>query len=129
MGEQEWATPPQRRNNNGMLRLGFGSWRIEVSGRDVMLVLLLVVIGASLAWINYTGFQAMTAGQTRITTEMVARQKEHDAILDGNNRLVCALSMEVPERRQALLSGGDKPGDPCRWLLTIGRGKSRESRQ
>lgn len=107
---------PRPPANNGALRLRLpGGWAAEVTGRELLLVVVLLVIGTALAWINYTGFTAILVGQQHLGVASEQRREEHEAIRKGNDALVCALSMEIPERRQAVLSG-----DVCRWLVTAG---------
>lgn len=85
-------------NGNG-LTLAVPGGSLQVTGRDVVMAVLIILVGI----LVYRGFEA--------------NAQQHATLTHTFDRLGCLLSLDMPERLEALQSG-----DPCHYALTVRRG-------
>lgn len=107
-------------NGNGRTRLtiGWGKAVLQAQGRDIVMYVVLVgsILGAG--YIMRQGLREVvleqSGGRDRAVSTIVEIQtKQHQAIVDGMDRLVCILVVPPEKREGALL----KWADPCMALI------------
>ena len=103
------ASPDSPRNGNGMTLTGIWG-TLRVHGRDVVLILLLVVGFYSVVTILRDGFATLSLATN-------GRMAEHQKLLDAQNELGCVLMMSQDARVDSL----SDPQGICHYVRTFYR--------
>jgi hypothetical protein len=110
-----------RRPVNGRdgVNIRFPGGALTASGRDVVLLVVILAGFAGVMWTTYAGFQGMGKISGALVEELKERGREHLAITQGNRDLVCTLSMEQVDRHEALRFAERPGGTICNYALAI----------
>jgi hypothetical protein len=104
---------PASKGNGLNFRLP-GGWGIEASGRDVVLILVILAGFAGSGWITYTGFRALIDANHAALAALTERGKEHLTLSQGSRDLVCLLAIPAEDRPDAVRSR-----DVCGYAIAI----------
>jgi len=98
-----------RPNGNGF-SLSYLGATFKASGRDVMLLLILLVGFSSIGWIMVRGFGGLEQDRRE-------RLLEHRTIITAQNELACILAIPQDDRPPAL----SDPQGICHYVTTVYR--------
>lgn len=105
---------PDAPSGNGISVTGYGA-SLRASGRDVVLILVLLAGFAGLGVIMYRGFDAVALDRQAMVEERRLQAAEHVSIVRAQNELVCALALPQEVRTAALRD----PAGICHYAMMV----------
>jgi hypothetical protein len=98
---------------NGIHISGWGA-SLRASGRDVVLIVVILSGFGGMGYIMHQGFANVTASAAALVADAKARADEHRAIVDAQLELACVLTLDQPARGAALMD----PKGICHYART-----------